>query len=203
MAATPICTVQDIKALGGITSTANDALLTALLVQCLQAIGAFCNRTFNSRDIIEYRDGNDSTRMLLANYPITAVASLTIDGVSIPPSVNNGPGYWFPQGGRALMLRNYAFTRGQRNVVIDLTAGYGDAAGVAPWPDDLKLALQMYVLTRFNERTRLGIGSKGLAGESITFTDSPSGTSSSSGGIPSAAKDILFNYLNVLPESGQ
>ena len=141
--------------------------------------------------------------MQTVGYPITAFSSLNIDGRNIPASVNGSFGYIFVPNGRMLILKGCSFSRGDRNVVMSYTAGYGDAGGLAPWPDDLKMALLMYVTTRFKERDRLGVGSKSLAGESITFTDGPSGTSSSSGGIPSAARDVLFNYLNVLPESGQ
>jgi len=200
---TPIATLADLKTFAGITGNNTDAVLTMLLTSSLAAIGAFCNRDFTSAQRTEYRDGNDATKMQTVGYPITAFSSLTIDGRIIPASVNGGSGYIFVPNGRMLILKGYSFTQGDRNVVMNYTAGFGDAGGLAPWPEDLKMALLMYVTTRFKERDRLGIGSKSLAGESITFTDGPSGTSSSSGGIPSAARDVLFNYLNTVPESGQ
>jgi hypothetical protein len=205
---TAATTVADIKLYAGITDANKDALYASLIPSSLKGIGAFCNRDFASSDRVEYRDGNGSARMMLANYPILSIASLTIDGIKIPASDGVSPGYWFPPNGRALMLRGYKFAQGLRNVAIQLSAGYGDASGpggtdIIPWPDDLQMALNMYIITRANERSRLGIGSKSLASESVTFTDGPSGTSSGSKGIPSAAKDILENYLNTIPESGQ
>lgn len=202
---TPLATLQDVKTYAAITSANLDTVINQLLPTSLVAIGAYCNRIFQSQQMTEYRDGNDASRMLLVNYPITSFQSLTIDGITIPASVNLGPGYFF--AGRALVLRGYKFTRGLRNVVIQYTGGYGDASGVngadlAPWPSDLKMAYMMYVVTRMKERERLGVGSMSLAGQSVTF-DATSGTSGGSQGIPSAAKLILDNYANTVPESGE
>lgn len=199
----PIATLDDIKTYTGITTNNQDALLKSLIPGCLAAIGAFCNRVFPNRTVTEYRDGNGSSRMQLANYPVTSFSSLTIDGRTIPASVNGGPGYVVFPGTRRIVLNGYTFFYGNRNVVMTFNAGFGDDAGVCPWPDDLKLALIMFVVTRAKERDRLGIGSKGLAGESVSFSDATSGTSGGSQGIPSAARIVLENYINVVPEGGQ
>lgn len=202
MPTTPINTVADIKLYAGITTTTQDALIQSLIEPCLEAIGSFCNRSFASADVTEYRDGNEASRMMLVNYPITKITSLMVDDRAVSPYVNAGIGYFYSPLGRALMLRGSRFARGMRNVVIQLTAGFGDAAGLAPWPADLKLAHSMYVVTRMKERDRLGVGSKTLAGESISY-DGSSGTTGSSEGIPAAARGMLENYMNTVPESGQ
>jgi hypothetical protein len=199
-----ICTIDDVKNFAGITSTNSDVVLQMLLADSLQAIGSFCNRNFVSQPYVEYRDGNDATKILTANYPLTAVASVMVDGVLIPQQTAPGLNGWFYiPGSRRIVLVGYKFSRGDRNVILTYTAGFGDAGNVAPWPADLQMALIMYIVTRYKERERLGVGSKSLAGESVTFTDGPSGTSSSSGGIPSAARGVLFNYMNTVPETGQ
>jgi hypothetical protein len=204
MATSPITTVADFKAYAGISNTNQDSLIASLIPQAQLALGNFCNRAFPSQNITEYRDGAGSRRMLMVNYPITAVSSVYVDGVSIPLSTNPpvGAGYSFPPLGRAIYMQGFAFSRGIRNCVISLTAGYGDAGNLAPWPDDLVLACHMYMQTRLQERARLGIGSKALAGESITYADAGSGTNGSSQGIPAAARLILENYLNTVPENG-
>lgn len=204
---TPITTLAAIKAFAGISGTNQDAAISALMPQCLSAIGNYCNRDFTSTAEVEYRDGNDAARMLMANYPLTAVASVIIDGRSVPLSVNGTSGYFYVPKSRNLILIGYKFTRGLRNIQIALTAGFGDASGptgsdICPWPDDLVLAYTSYLVTRLRERTRLGIGSQSLAGESVTYTDGPSGTSSGSMGIPAASRVILDNYVNTVPETG-
>ena len=204
MAITPIATVADVKTYAGITTSNTDAVLAMILNATIEAIGAYCNRDFTSSQRQEYRDGNGSKKIQVVQYPLTAFNTLSIDGVAVPPSVNGSMGYTFIPGGRVVMLvGGYKdFTEGDRNIFMDYVGGFGDAAGKAPWPEDLKLACIMMAVTRFKERDRLGVGSKALAGESISFTDGTSGTSSGSMGIPAAARVILNNYMNVVPESG-
>lgn len=196
-------TVADYKAYAGVSSNNQDALIGTLLVEALAAIGNFCNRSFPSAAALEFRDGTGSASLTLARYPVTEFTSLRIDGRDIPASVNGGAGYVVPTGSRKIVLRGYRFSEGLRNVELLYTAGYGDTGNVAPWPEDLKLAIKMYVKTRIAERDRLGVGSKALAGESITIADAGSGTNGSSQGIPAAARLILENYLNTVPETGQ
>jgi hypothetical protein len=205
---TPIATIDDIKNYAGIQKTNQDAVISLLLGPSLVAIGNFCNRHFPSAQVTEYRDGNDAANMTLVNYPVTLFKSLTINDTVIPQSTGANVAGWFvPLGGRRVTLRGYTFTRGNRNVVMTFNAGYGDADGLngaalQPYPDDLKLAFIMYLVTRLNERERLGVGSKSLAGESVTYTDATSGTSGGSQGIPSAARIILESYINTIPETG-
>ena len=201
-----ITTTAEIKTLGGITSSNNDALISALLAQTLTAIGEFCNRNFISSTFTEYRDGNGSTRMLLANYPILSITSVTVDDVALPQGAGVLTAGWVGnRGTRALLLRGgHSFTKGQRNVVITGTSGYGDDGALILWPSDLKHAVQIIVLTRLNERTTYGINNKSLAGESIDYGDSASASSSSrkNPGFPAAARVVLANYQNVVPETG-
>jgi len=203
---TPLTTVAKVKSYAGIQTANQDALIAELIPQCMAALDNFCNRKLASRTVNGMRNGNGSTGIMLSNYPVTEVQAVYIDGRTIPQSVNCSAGWFLPALGRRLVLRGgYVFTQGDRNVEIDYVAGYGDASGVsnadlAPWPDDLVLAINMFVLTRLKERDRLGVGSKSLAGESITFVDATSGTSGSSQGIPSAARIILEGYQNTVPE---
>lgn len=195
---TPITTVAAFKAYAGITGSNQDALIASMIDPCLKAIGNFCNRNFASRTITELRDGNNASRMMLANYPITQITSVIIDDIILSAS-----DYIAPLGSRTLVLKDRKFTRGMLNVQITLLAGYGDASGVAgvdinPWPSDLVLAQHLYMLIRIRERERIGAASKSLAGESISYDDG----SGSVPGIPKAAVTILDNYLNTVPESG-
>lgn len=188
--------------MGSVNNPNNDDLLRLLIPTSLVAIGNYCNRNFVSGCQSEWRNGNGSKKITLVKYPVTSVNSLSINGKNIPVSIGGSPGYFFVPNGRVIVLVGCEFTQGERNVVINYEAGYGDDAGLAPWPDDLKLALIMYVVTRYNEKSHLGIGSKALGTETIAFTSGPTGTSGASAGIPSAASNILKNYINFVPESG-
>ena len=199
---TPIATKADVKLYASITSSNQDALIDSLIPACMTAIGTFCNRLFDSRTTVEYRNGNDASRMQLANYPIVSVSSLKINGISIPASINGSPGYIARAGGRTIALIGYTFFYGASNIEISLIAGYGDASLVNPWPTDLKLALLAFVVARLREREHIGMGSKTLAGESVSFADASSGPGADSLGIPNALRHILMRYANTVPETG-
>ncbi|HXA46048.1 MAG TPA: hypothetical protein VNW52_00355 [Burkholderiaceae bacterium] len=210
---TPITTLANIKSYAGDLTSNTDAPLSLIMGYALPALNGFCNRTLTSTTVTEYRNGNNSQQMVMTQYPITSVASVVIDGVPIPastPASVNGPataGYSFVPGGRMVLLTGYVFTRGSRNVQITLTGGYGDGSGAGgadlqPWPQDLVMAYTLYCVVRLKERPRLGIGSQTMAGQSVTYADGPSGTSSGSMGMPAAAALILKNYTNNVPESG-
>ena len=204
--ATPFLDIQDVKLYAGITSSNQDEVLTAIMAGALPALENYCNRIFSTTTQVEYRDGNGAMGMMLAHYPVASIASVTIDGAAIPLSTSfTAPGYYFVPGGRRLILRGntYRFTQGNRNVEIALTAGFGDGMGVGgtdlnPWPEDLRMAGKIYIINRLNERMRIGVGSKSLAGESISFNDNALRQE----GMPVAVRTILANYMNTVPEYG-
>ena len=197
--------LADVKSFIGVTSANADSLLQSLLDSSVTAFASYCNKdSFFNTTYTAYRDGNGGTKMIMVNSPITSVASVVIDGTAILPAVNGGTGYSFAPGGRLVWLNGYRFNRGIRNCVITYTAGYNDAAKLYPLPGDLGLACKMYVAMRYREKDRLGIGSRSLAGESVSYTDGHT-TGNTAGlnpsGMPPAAMNILENYMNMVPES--
>jgi len=84
----------------------------------------------------EGRDGDGGTVLLLDEYPVVSITSLTVDGVAIPvrPSVT-GYGYVLTSAaiGR-IELVGYTFTKGTQNVSIVYRAGatVSDEAGTIP-----------------------------------------------------------------------
>lgn len=200
--ANDMTTLAEVKAYCGVQSANADAVLQSLLDAAAPAFAAYCNLgSFFSRSYNAMRDGTGSDRLVLANMPVTDVSSVSIDGQTIPKSVNGGAGYDFVLGGRLVFLRGYRFTMGTRNVKITYTAGFNDVGNLYPLPDDLSIACKMYVSARYRERDKLGIGSKSLAGESVSYSDSKiGGSGSSTGGMPAAAANILENYMNYVPE---
>jgi uncharacterized phiE125 gp8 family phage protein len=144
----------------------DDALLQRLITAASQFIQSWLGRQIASADWLEVRDGTGGQLMVLANSPVTAVLSLSIDGLAIPPAPTDGgfdAGYSFTP--TELALRGYVFTRRPQNVIVTYTAGY------ATTPPDLAQACIELVCQRYRERSRIGEVSKALGGgETVTFS---------------------------------
>ena len=144
----------------------DDALLARLITAASQFIQKWLNRSIASADWYEVRDGTGGQRLTFGNFPVTAVLSLSIDGLAIPPAPNNGgfgAGYVFSP--TELALRGYIFTRRPQNVAITYTAGYPVI------PPDIAQACIDLVCLRYRERTRIGEVSRATGGtETVTYS---------------------------------
>ena len=144
----------------------DDALLTRLITAASQFIQKWLNRSIASADWYEVRDGTGGQRLTFGNFPVTAVLSLSIDGLAIPPAPNDGgfgAGYVFSP--TELALRGYIFTRRPQNVAITYTAGYPII------PPDIAQACIDLVCLRYRERTRIGEVSRATGGtETVTYS---------------------------------
>ena len=148
----------------------DDALLARLITAASQFIESWLQRQIAVGDWIEVRDGNGGQRLAFANFPVSQVWSLSIDGLNIPPALSPGgitggfgAGYVFSP--TELALRGYVFTRRAQNVSVTYTAGYASV------PADIAQACIELVCQRYRERTRIGEVSKSLmSGETVTFS---------------------------------
>ena len=144
----------------------DDALLARLITAASQFIQSWLGRQIASGDWQEVRDGTGGQRLSFANTPVSAMLSLSIDGVAIPPAPSDGgfgPGYVFSP--TELALRGYVFTRRAQNVILTYTAGY-----LATPPDIAQAAIEL-VCQRYRERTRIGEVSRAIGGnETVTFS---------------------------------
>ena len=144
----------------------DDALLARLITGASQFIQKWLNRSIVSADWHEVRDGTGGRRLTFGSFPVTAVLSLSIDGLAIPPAPNDGgfgAGYIFSP--TELDLHGYIFTRRPQNVVITYTAGYPII------PSDLAQACIDLVCLRYRERTRIGEVSRATGGtETVTYS---------------------------------
>lgn len=139
-----------------------DALLQRMIDAASVTIEKYCQRKFLQANYTEVKDGTGQPRMTVRNIPMTAVASVTVNDKPIPvrPSAT-GNGFVFDEYG--VKLTGYTFTDGYQNVVIQYTAGF------AAVPDDVDMACCELVGLRYKTIDRLGVSSKSLAGESISF----------------------------------
>jgi hypothetical protein len=167
----------------------DDALLTRLITAASQFIQSWLQRQIAVSDWIEVRDGNGGQRMAFANFPVSAVLALSIDGIVIPPAPGGGgfgAGYVFSP--TELALRSYVFSRRAQNVIVTYTAGYASV------PPDIAQACIALVCQRYRERSRIGEVSKALmSGETVTYAQKD---------MSDDVKTLLQQYLVVAPVSG-
>lgn len=149
MAASDLCSLADVKAWLGIATgtTTSDAILTGLITAVSRTILEYLNRSYILPvQRTEVRDGTGSQRMVLKEFPVQSVKSLTVDGSVIAACTSPpfGSGYileaadTYPPGhAQRLVMPGQMFCRGYSNVTVVYTAGYqvtGEAAVVPITP---------------------------------------------------------------------
>src|SRR3954447_14970342 len=192
MAAGDLTTLSDVKAWLQIGQNpfpaTDDALLTRLITAASRFIEAWLGRQIASADWLEVRDGTGGQLLAFANFPVTAVLSLSIDGLNIPPSAADGgfgAGYSFTP--TELALRGYVFTRRAQNVVVTYTAGY------ATIPADIAQACIELVCRRYRERSRIGEVTKATGGtETVRYSQKD---------MSDSIRTLLVQYRAVAPAS--
>lgn len=177
-----LTTLANVKSWISVTGASDDALLTRLITATSAAVEQYCERTFASAAQTVTRNGNDKSVMPFPNAPVTAVASVTVDGTAIParPSVT-GSGFSFDE--QYLYLAGYRFTRGMQNVVLAFTSGFSAT------PGDLEQAVIDVVAFKYRGRERIGQASKILQNETVTFLRD----------VPPDVMRVLDNYRRVVP----
>lgn len=193
MASGDLANLADVKAWlqsgGGTFPDTDDALLSRLISAASRFIETWLKRPIALAGWREVRDGTGGRHLVLANFPVTAVSSLSIDGVAIPPALNDGgwsAGYVATPSG--IYLRGYVFTRRPQNVIATYTAGY------ATVPPDVAQACIALVCQRYRERTHIGEVSGAVSGiETISYSQR---------GMSADVKLLLSQYRAVAPVSG-
>ncbi len=184
MPAVDLTTVDKLRSWLNLTGEKDDVLLASLVTAASAFAENWMTRLILSASYVETLDGNASDRMILKQYPITAVSSVIVDGYSLPVSTAyNVAGYQFDDIG--IYLIGYQFTRARRNVQISYTAGYASV------PLDLEQAVIEICAQRYRERDRIGLVSKGLAGETTSFSQRD---------MSEGARSVLQYYQRVFPQ---
>jgi uncharacterized phiE125 gp8 family phage protein len=171
-------TISDVKAYLGITSATDDALLTRLIAAASQWIRSNLNRDITSQAYTDKLDGTGTSRVILSQFPVTAVTSVTVDGTDQAAS-----NIAFRDATVAL-TDGTKFTKGFANVVVTYTAGY------ATTPGDIAQACIELVAWRYKEKDRIGHASKTIAGEVVAFQTQD---------VPNDVKTLLNNWRKVVP----
>ena len=185
MATGDLTTIDAVKALLKITGTADDANIAHLVTRCSAVVANYLNRNLLAQTHTETYDGNASGRLSLRQTPITAVAAVAVNGISIPASPDGvlRDGFTFDQN--RLILVNRIFYRGIHNVSVTYTAGYASV------PYDVEEAVIELVGDRLRMAPRLGEQSRSLPqGGSITYDMSF---------MSDRVQGVLSNYRRLIP----
>jgi hypothetical protein len=176
----------DLTDLNGVQAWLNlgENVAVDVLSRLISAQSAFIqnwlNRQIASQSYTEIRDGLGAglgrNQMVFANYPVSSVSSLTIDGKPIPPSNDGGlltSGFSFDTNriwladvgsvGDQALYSQYYFNKGRQNVIISYAAGYSTI------PYDIEQACIELVAMRYMERTRVGLVSQNLQGQTTAY----------------------------------
>lgn len=181
MAAGDLCAATDVQAFLSLAAGQDDALLGVLCTRASAFVQNMLNRKLLTASYTGTFSGRGNNRIGLPNYPITAVASVTVDGVAIPAATGAlDAGFLFDEN--LVYLRGYCFSRGVQNVVIVYTAGFAEV------PADVQQACVEIVAAKYKRRTELHVSGKTLNGETINFSQAD---------VPASAKAALNSYKRV------
>lgn len=132
-----------------ITTTADDAQIARIITAASDFIARYLQRRLTSHSYAETRNGAAGTAMMLRHAPVSALASLAIDGCVIPPAPDTVSPGWVLDGETGMVyLRGLAFARGVQNVAVSYTAGYLAAGEPQTVPATAPYQLSCASLTR-------------------------------------------------------
>jgi len=193
MAAGDLTTLTDALLWLGLDSDDDDIvarLVTAISSAMQKHIGyqiasASYNRTLN---------GVGGRQLMLRERPITAVSSLTIDGITIPASTSPlMPGFVFDD--KVIYLRGwYVFCRGAQNISIQFTAGFETVPG-----DIAQACLDWVKITYDNLDTLPGVSEIDAGDTKIKYGDEIAKLGKQVVLLPPIIAQKLLPYKRVAP----
>ena len=137
-------TLSNVKSRLGITSTDYDTFLTSQITMISDVIEAYCRRKFLEDDYIQtfYKDDYCQSRMMeLYHFPVSSVASIVQDGVTLDDEAYR----LHKPTGRIISEDGSPFFRSEETVVT-YTAGY------ATCPAPVLAVLDSLVGERYNKK---------------------------------------------------
>jgi hypothetical protein len=187
-----LTTLDSVKMYLGITANSVDDKLSPIITAVSAWIKSYLNRDVLQATYTETLNGTGGRQIMTANYPVTAVIQVLVDGVDMtaqavcdgrrtislmPPT----SGTVWPSSSPWNAPTN--FRRDIMNVVLKYTAGFAAA------PFDLEHVACRIVAWGYNESSRLQQVSKSINGEVVAFSQLS---------IPNWAKDSLTNWKKVV-----
>lgn len=136
---TKLIALADLKAVLGITDSANDTLLGNIIQRGSDAIARFCNRVFAQRAVQETLPGPGGQLLKLKFAPITALTSIALDGETVDSTAYT---ITEPDAGIVFCESGWAYTGHKYSYTAIYTHGYNlpDMAGADTLPHDIQQA---------------------------------------------------------------
>lgn len=119
-----LTSVANVRAYAGLTtSDISDTDLGNLVSRASSVIREYCSRDITDEGpYTEEFNGTGGVRFIPQHWPVTAVSSVSIDGVTIPAATSaTANGHTFSQG--VIALRGYRYNRGVVNCSVTYSAG--------------------------------------------------------------------------------
>lgn len=187
MAAGDLTTLANAKAWLNVTTTTDDALLTRLVSASSQFVQTYLRRQIATASYTDVRNGNDQTEMVLANWPVVSVSSVTVSGLVVQPApsmvAGQSPSVGYLFDDQSVYLYGFQFYRGAQNVQIAYSAGYSST------PLDIEQAVIELIALKYADRNHMGQSSKSISGEVVSYF---------MGDMPNGVKSLLANYRKVM-----
>lgn len=172
-----------VKQWADIRENDDDGLIGTLCQNVTEVAKKYIERDLLTNTYTGVFDGTGSSRLMLPQYPVTAVSSVVVDNVPIS-AYSASAGLGFKVTNFSVVLIGSTFTQGIQNVEVAWTAG------LATVPLDLQQALAETVLLRLREPKRNDVASLSVAGTTTTFRSSD---------IPVFARKVLERYRKRIP----
>ena len=181
LSAEALTSLSDLKRYLEISSSDKDALLESLIEAVSKQFAVYTGRNLTLKtysplpDDSNYApdnavlDGSGHAELLLPQYPVAEVTSLTLDGAAISQAEPGGTSGFRLDSRAGLVVRvDGLFTRGRGNVLVAYRAGF------SPMPADLAQAALEQAAVRFQESAaghgRLGVSARTLADGSLSYS---------------------------------
>jgi hypothetical protein len=191
-------------------ATADDGLLTSLIAVASDTIGRFCDRA-NLGAVYSYTSenyfkrwtttiGNGEFDLVLRHYPVVSLSQVLMNGSNVIPILNastlisGAAGVYLmieDEEPRKLKFRNL-WRDNTVPIQVTYTAGYANTA----IPSTLQQAANMFAAEIYKSQSWIGVRSKSIAGENISYE------LGGSYGMSNRIKNMLMNFKNVVPWKG-
>lgn len=172
-----LTTLEKVKQWLKLAVAVDDELLQRLIDSASAFVENWLGFPVLRHEVVRWVDGNGKDELVLTDPHILNIKSINIDERIIPPEQYRHADWW-------LILDSAYFSRGRRNICITYDMGFD---GV---PADIENAVIDLVGLAYKEKDRIGIQSKTLASETISYFK---------GAFSERSKLALQHYKRVVP----
>lgn len=172
----------------------DEDIVARLITALSSSIQKWIGYQIASASYDRFFNGRGGRALMLPDRPVTAVSSLTIDGIAVPSSTSvHMPGFVFDS--TTIYLRGwYEFRRGAQNVEAQYTAGYESVPG-----DIAQACLDWLKLTYDSLDTLPGVTEVDAGDTKIKYGDVITKLGSQVVLLPPIISQKLIGYRRVAP----